>query len=104
MNLGLQSRGGGQRASAALWFPVPAALAPAGYRRGGQVLPFKADFPGLGCARAAAWDGPSALIKMCPERCGEEGEPSTTISPRLLSLISSAEERAKGRGLGSSVG
>lgn len=97
----------GRRASAALWFPVSLPLAPSGYRRQGQVLPFKADFPRLGCAESCLGRslGHSLLIKMCAQS-DVEGEPSPSphpFVPCLLSLVSMAEGRAKGRGVGSSV-
>lgn len=59
-------------------------LAPAGYRRQEQVLPFKADFPRLGCAESCLGRslGHSVFIKMCAQRdvapLGEEGEPSAS--------------------------
>lgn len=81
----MEEGGGGPQLLSGFRFLLP--LAPAGYRRRGQVLPFKADFPRLGCAESCL--GPSLshslLIKMCAQRdvgpLGEEGEPSPSHHP-----------------------
>lgn len=82
-------------------------LAPAGYRRQGQVLPFKADFPRLGCAQSCLRRslGHSVLIKMCTHRdvgpLGEEGEPSHLTILLSVSSFTDLHGRGKNRGKGS---
>lgn len=82
-------------------------LAPAGYRRQGQVLPFKADFPRLGCAESCLGQSLDhlVLIKMCSQKdvaaLGEKRKPSPSqypFVPCLLSLISTAKSQGKGSG------